>query len=448
MHLRRAGLLAAASLAVLPAAPAAADTYTVFGCRGPENALNGADGWALAQIGDANVANTCAAGGALSETLAPGARGGSVARLRFDAPAGTRIVRVSARRRTGGVQRSEQTLDSTYELSTDTAILEKCALAADSPCTSDLVDPVDKQGLDASWARFSVVCTKGGDETCTRTLRADIEQVAVGLKDAAAPTVSGVSVIDSGDTSGVLRLRFDAADAGGGVYRALVKVDGVLKATAPLGGGACTDAAPADADPYQFTVPVPCPPLVTGVPIELDSRSLAAGPHTVQVDVEDAAGNATSAYVTQFPRPNVDGGGGNGDPVAPGSTPVAAQTIEEILSARLSMRFDRSKSTRLTNRYGRRVVIRGTLRSTRTGKGIQGARVDVYHLVGKKRRSLTKTGLKTRAGGALTLILPLNLDTRQIRFAYRALRPGPVTSERTLSLTVRDARGELVQRVK
>lgn len=448
MRLPRVGLAAAALLCLLPAAPAAADTYTVFGCRGPENTPNPAAGWTLAQIGMANVANTCAEGGTLSETLAPNAIGGSVARLRFDAPAGTRIVRVGARRRTGGVQKSEQTLDSTYELSTDAAILEKCAMAADSSCTSDLVDPVDKQGLDAAWVRFSVVCAKGGDENCTRTLRADVEQVTVGLGDAAAPTVSGVTVTDSGDDSGVLRLRFDAADAGGGVYRALVKVDGVLTATAPLGGPTCADAAPADADPYQFLVPVPCAALVTGVPIEVDSTTLGPGPHTVQVDVEDAAGNATSAYVTQFPRPNVDGGGGNGEPVAPGSTPVAAQTVQDLLGARLDVRFERSKKAWLTNRYGRRVVIRGTLRSTRTGKGIQGARVDVYHLVGAKRRSLTKTGLKTRAGGALTLILPLDLDTRRIRFAYRALRPGPVTSERTLALTVRDRAGRVVQRVR
>lgn len=448
MPLRRAGLAAAALLCLLPAAPADADTYTVFGCRGPENTPNTAEGWTTAQLGDASAANTCLQGGALSETLAPDAGGGSVARLRFDAPAGTRIVRVGARRRTGGVQKSEQTLDSTYELSTDAAILEKCAMAADSSCTSDLVDPVDKQGLDAAWVRFTVVCAKGGDERCTRTLRADVEQVTVGLKDAAAPTVSGVQVTDDGGTSGILRLRFDAADAGGGVYRALVKVDGVVKATAPLGGGSCTDAAPADADPYQFIVPVPCPPLATGVPIEIDSTTLPPGPHTVQVDVEDAAGNATSAYVTQFPRPNVEGGGGNGDPVPPGAAPVAAQTIEEILSAKLDMRFERSRKAWITNRYGRRVVIRGTLRSTRTGKGIQGARIDVYHLVGKRKRSLTKTGLKTRAGGALTLILPLDLDTRKIRFAYRALRPGPVTSERTLSLTVRDKKGKILQRVR
>jgi len=438
MPLRAAAPAAALLLLAATAAPAAsADTYTVFGCRGPEGAPNVAAGWALAQVGSANVANTCAEGGDLAETLAPDAIGGSVARLRFEAPSGTRIVRVGATRRTGGVQKSDQTLDSTYELSTDSAILEKCAMATDSPCTADLVDPLDKQGLDASWVRFSVVCAKGGDERCTRTLRADVEQVAVGLKDGAAPTVAGVEIRDSGETSGVLKLRFDAADAGGGVYRALVKIDGVVTAVAPLGGPDCLDAAPGDADPYQFLVPVPCPPLVAGIPIAIDASTLTDGPHTVQVEVEDAAGNATAAYVTQFPRPNVAEG--------QSTTPAA---IAALLNAKLEVHFDVNGRSGLMNRFGRRVVIRGRLTDKRTGKGILGARVDVYHLVGTKRRSLTKTGLKTRAGGALTLILPLDLDTRRIRFAYRALRPGKVTSERTLALTVRNAAGKLVRRVR
>lgn len=437
MSLRAAAPAALLLLPLLTPTAASADTYTVFGCRGPAGTPNAATGWNLTQVGSAGVANTCATGGALSASLAADALGGSVARLRFDAPAGTRIVRIGALRRTGGVQASDQSIDSTYELSTDGAILEKCALASDSSCTADLVDPLDKQGIDAAWTRFSVICTKGGDERCTRTLRVDLEQVAVGLKDSAPPSVAGVQILDDGLTSGILRLRFDAADAGGGLYRALIKVDGVVTGTVPLGGGDCTDAAPADADPYQFVVPVPCPPLVTGVPIAIDARALPPGPHTVQVEVEDAAGNAKAAYVTQFPLPNV----------VEGSSATPA-TVASLLNAKLTVRFDRNKRTALTNRYGTRVVIRGRLTDKRTGKGIQGARVDVYHLVGGKRRSLTKTGLKTRARGELTLILPLDLDTRRIRFAYRALRPGPVTSERTLKLTVRDRQGRIVRRIR
>jgi hypothetical protein len=70
------------------------------------------------------------------------------------------------------------------------------------------------------------------------------------------------------------------------------------------------------------------------------------------------------------------------------------------------------------------------------GLRVRGARIDVYHVLHDGRR-LVKTGLKTRIGGGLTLILPRNLDTRRIVFAYRALRPGPITSRQTLRLTVK-----------
>ena len=94
----------------------------------------------------------------------------------------------------------------------------------------------------------------------------------------------------------------------------------------------------------------------------------------------------------------------------------------------------RNHGRRYTSRFGTRVVTRGVLRG-RDGNGIQGARVDVYHIRKGKRR-LLKTGLKSRSGGQLTLILPLNVDTRRIEVAYRALRPGPITSRQRLSLTV------------
>jgi hypothetical protein len=107
-----------------------------------------------------------------------------------------------------------------------------------------------------------------------------------------------------------------------------------------------------------------------------------------------------------------------------------------LLRARLRVWFVKTRTFRSSSIYGQRVVVRGRLRDLR-GHGVQGARIDVYHLrrTGKHRR-LVKTGLKTRAHGDLTLILPLNVDTRRIRFAYRALRPGPVTSRQTLHLTI------------
>jgi hypothetical protein len=61
-------------------------------------------------------------------------------------------------------------------------------------------------------------------------------------------------------------------------------------------------------------------------------------------------------------------------------------------------------------------------------------------------RRLLKTGLKSRQAGKLTLILPLNVDTRTIEFAFRAVRPGPITSRQRLRLTVRTKSGRVYYR--
>jgi len=60
---------------------------------------------------------------------------------------------------------------------------------------------------------------------------------------------------------------------------------------------------------------------------------------------------------------------------------------------------------------------------------------DVTNIRHAKLRRLVKT-LKSRKRGKMTLILPLNVGRRTIEYAYRALRPGPITSRVRLRLTV------------
>jgi hypothetical protein len=425
---RLAACAAAAMLVLSAASIASADTYTVFSCKGPTGVANAALGWAASPpvTGEGKAVNACANSGPLSAFLdAATPTGGASASWSFTAPADTRIVRFAAQRRTAGVAPpSNQSKDVSYVLDTDATNLELCDVSVTSSCTADLTDPIDKQGIDAAFVRFRVLCTNSG-LTCSRPLRADFDTMQVGLKDALAPVVSGVNVIDRGDTSGVLTVGFSASDRGGGVYRAVVSVDGKPAVAQALGDANCADANPADADPYQFLLPVPCPAAVSGAVVKVNAKALAAGPHGIEIAVEDAAGNSTSVFgPTQFPRLNAEG--------AP-STPAA---LRALLKARLRVAFVKSHTSRYSSIYGQRVVVRGRLRDLH-GHGVQGARIDVYHLrrTGKHRR-LVKTGLKTRAHGDLTLILPLNVDTRRIEFAYRALRPGPITSRRILHLTV------------
>jgi hypothetical protein len=421
-HWRLAVPAAAVLVAAAPSA-AAANTYTVYSCKGPTGAPNGAAGWAaLPATAEGRSLNSCPAAGPLTALLNAATPSGSAsAGWSFAAPADTRIVRLAARRRTAGIAPpSSQSKDVSYVLETDSGNLELCDVSVTSSCVSDLSQPIDKQGIDAALVRFRVLCTNAG-LTCSRALRADFDAVQIGLQDTLPPAVSGVSVLDTGDTSGTLAVGFSAADRGGGVYRAVVSVDGQPLTTQPLGGADCADANPADADPYQFLTPVPCPPSAGPTVVRVDAKALALGPHGIEIAIEDAAGNSTSVVgPVQFPRANAE--------VVPGS-------VQDLLQARLRMWFSKNRKTRLTTRYGPRVVVRGRLR-TPSGRGVQGARIDVYHVLHNGKR-LVKTGLKTRANGRLTLILPLNMDTRRILFAYRALRPGPITSRQTLRLTVK-----------
>ena len=138
---------------------------------------------------------------------------------------------------------------------------------------------------------------------------------------------------------------------------------------------------------------------------------------------EDAAGNRSTIVGSK--------------PVTVANLPVAQTAnngagrpngVNADVKGKIRAWFDRNERKTLTSRYGRRVVVRGRLVNAK-GKSIQGARIDVYHRRGStgKLTQLTKTGLKTRKDGKLTLILPMDLTTRQVVLAYRAVRPGPIT---------------------
>jgi len=115
---------------------------------------------------------------------------------------------------------------------------------------------------------------------------------------------------------------------------------------------------------------------------------------------------------------------------------------------RLSMRFVRGKrnlGTRFTSRFGTRTVTRGRLVTCGSNpRPIVRARIDVVHVFGDKRR--IKTGMRSRLDGLLTLILPIDLRTRNIEYSYRPnLNTRRVTSRVTLRLTVKNKAGRTLR---
>jgi hypothetical protein len=445
--IRQAGTalaLAAVALVLGATGSAAADTYTVRGC---------AAGWeAHADTGSA-ATDSCATGGGLTAALVgPGPwDGGTFAYHRFTAPPSTRIARVTLGRTTTGMPVGTVRSFS-YTLSADGKTLEACAPGPTDTCTGNLAGPFDAVGLDAASVLFSFGCGADDPNQCAATLgtpSATITDPRVVLRDPAAPTIASKTVADNGAATGRVKLSYAADDVGGGVYRTVIRVDGKVVRADPV-GGACSDVDGANDDPYEFGAPAPCPASATRA-VDFDVLKLPLAEHSVEIDAEDAAGNSTTVYgPVVLPKANgtVPGGsgttGGGGTGTGVGGTSTTPATGKD---AKLTAYFAKNRKTAFTNRYGNRVVVRGILR-TKAKKPVSGARLDVYHLVGGKLRRLGKTGLKTRTDGRLTLILPLNLDTRRIVLAYRAFRPGPITSQQTLKLTVRDKRGRLVRKVK
>ena len=141
-------------------------------------------------------------------------------------------------------------------------------------------------------------------------------------------------------------------------------------------------------------------------------------------------------------------GGGAGAGRNGSATGAASKLINGVhgstTCARLKMHFVKGGKTSVSSRFGRRAVVRGRL-TTCAGKSIVRARIDVIHVVNGKRH-LVKTGLRSRERGNLTLILPSNIKTRDVRFEYRGnLLSTKVTSASKLHVTVRNRAGHILR---
>jgi hypothetical protein len=129
-------------------------------------------------------------------------------------------------------------------------------------------------------------------------------------------------------------------------------------------------------------------------------------------------------------EPGSNGGGSGAQTIVLGSSASGAGRPNNGVNAsecvRLKMWFDpeqggvphyRSGPTSLTTRSGIRQVVRGVIHNC-AGKAIIAAKLDVFHIV-HGTRHLLKTGLRSRGGGRMTMILPDNLTTRTIEYDYR-----------------------------
>jgi hypothetical protein len=138
-------------------------------------------------------------------------------------------------------------------------------------------------------------------------------------------------------------------------------------------------------------------------------------------------------------------GNGSGAANSAGSRTLMANGVRGSTCGKLTMYFSANHKRSLTGRLGRRQVVRGRIVNCR-GHSIVRARIDVIHVLKNGKRKLVKTGLRSREQGKLTLILPMNIKTRDLRFEYRGnLLSSKVTSRSTLHIKVRNKKGKLVR---
>ena len=215
-----------------------------------------------------------------------------------------------------------------------------------------------------------------------------------------------------------MRLGLNGADIGGGLFRAVVEVDGADALAIPLGGSTCRDLAP-DPSVNGFPAAQPCPLRIDNGSLDIDTSKLPQGQHIVRVLLEDAAGNRTAIFgpVTRTIT--------SSEAIGPGSDPAlrgAANGDGASDLARLTAHWGRRGSrTLLVSKFGRRHVVRGRLRTT-DGAPIANAAIDVVSkTTAVNARALAKrVGPTTGADGGWRVALPKGVSSRDVSFRYRS----------------------------
>lgn len=274
-----AGLTTLALAGLSPAAQAG--TYRQYTCKLPDGTPAGTDGW-VAQSAAAGFvqADTCIA----RETLRTQMEGigmpvNSQRVWRWSAPTDTNLQAVELYRSfslaagdtngtptisiDSGSQRVERHGSS---LAIGTGVASAGVFSAwNAPSNRLIVN--DPPSLAANELTLMLGCTGGAGRSCPNTgaARSEVHMHAATftLEDTLAPTISNVGglLTTAAPKQGIATLQFDATDAGAGIYRTFLDVDGTTVATSTpnTNNGHCADAVPANADAYEFQHRVPCP---------------------------------------------------------------------------------------------------------------------------------------------------------------------------------------------
>jgi hypothetical protein len=431
-------LTASISVAVLMAVAlcgsAAGRVFRVYTCLGADGLPLGptigapgvASGWEYGTSGfiAGQLSDGCPAGGRFRFWGEGGTlSAGQGLWVRWTAPSGTSLAGLSAEwvgiddhtpNRGWGTIRLTQATDRQLLFSQDSPLSVGFGVAGIPPFAAAVVP--------ARWFEIRFTCLDrcplgaGGAALEAQVLRAWFDV------DDSSPPAGGLtgSAVDAQTWSGVVRFGLNAADVGGGVYRAVVEVDGSDAMSAAVGESSpyCRDIGPS-ASMNEFAAAQPCPLRIDAGTLDVDTARLPQGRHSVRVLLEDAAGNRTAIFGPVVRNIAATGAIGPGsDPALRGAANGDGASDQAQLSAHWGVRGNR---TRLVSAFGRAHVVRGRLRG-QDGAPIANAAIDVVsRTTAVNARELVKRdGPRTASDGSWRLALPRGVSSRDLTFRYRS----------------------------
>jgi hypothetical protein len=237
---------------------------------------------------------------------------------------------------------------------------DKDSCYADNGCTSkgdptipfgqtNLVEVKGRTGVTGLQFVLSCALSDSSSEKCPATApgaKFELFGAELTLLDAASPIIptapSGPLVNSSANLSGWQPVTIAATDSGGGVYQALLEVDGSIVQTETLdeNDGHCR---------LPFTTVQPCKPSVSGT-AWLNTAALKDGAHSLRILVNDATVTNVAAWGPVMIH--TDNGRCNPRPA------TSSLDMEVGLAGR-----KHAKAHVITTRYGRSLLVRGRLLS-------------------------------------------------------------------------------------
>jgi hypothetical protein len=302
---------------------------------------------------------------------------------------------------------------------------QQILLAQDTPLSVSFgfpgTPPFQPPVLPAHWFEFRYTCLDQCSTGPYRALYANVLSAQFDVEDRSAPTggVTG-SATDAQTWSGLMRFGLNAGDVGGGLFRAVVELDGADVLAVPLGdsAGACRDIGP-DPALNEFAAAQPCPLRIDNGSLDVDTAKLPSGQHAVRILLEDAAGNRTTIFGPLTRTITTSGSIGPGsDPALRGPANGDGASDLAGLTAHWGRRGSR---TLLVSPFGRTHVVRGRLR-TADGAPIANAAIDMTSkTTAVNARELGKRlAPRTRSDGSWSVVLPRRVSSRDMTFRYRS----------------------------